>query len=263
MRALSRIGLVLGLVLAICWPVARANATACTAGCTQYVQTAAYSGHTVAPNLTGVASGGASIHIYACGSITGTFAPAVTDVQGSTYTVGQIRITTSKTCFVASAPNVSSGAHTITVDYGASATCSNCEAVSAEWPGEATSSLQDNWNAVTPSGQNAIYNTNSTTLVHCPATTTNANDHFEYVLFQEQLVAPTFGAPWALAFSIPANGWWVYYQTLAASGSVATDGITTGASSFNNNITCMANKLAGGGGSVGAGGLSTMGIGTP
>lgn len=175
------------LALAL-WPI-EADATACTAGCTQFIE-AGSSTTTNTTTLTSVVAGH-SITAFYC------FTAAVTissfTIGGVAATIGGATSTTSgHTCGLANAVNVASGSIVTTVTY--SAACGSCQLLTEEWPDTSTTGTMNGMNSTATSGSIA-----NTPIPSGAFTTTGSSDRVESFYLQLAAIAPTLPGGYAVA----------------------------------------------------------------
>jgi hypothetical protein len=226
-----------GLLLATGSPAAEANASACSAGCAQYVSSSAFSGTSVSATLVGVTAGH-SIHVFWCLTPNTLTVTGVT-IGGNAATVGTNTSGTggSDRCGMAVYPNSPSGSVSVVVN--ASATCSGCYVHAEEWAGDAATSPLD--------GQNSTYTADGIAGTSLPSGvfTSTATDTIEAMIFEPNGASNTIPSGFTTAANDTANGWISSYKTSVTAGA-QNPTFTSVSGAFDNFVSGAAFKSASG-----------------
>ncbi len=227
-------------LLALCWLPAKAHATACTAGCVQFVDGSVFSGTTLTLTLTSVGTGNA-IHGAVCfdaTAISSIVTNSVASAVGATKPNGG-----GKTCALYAAQNITGGTANVVITF--TTACGNCTTHGEEWHGDATTGTSlDAMNGTYTSGASSSVPSGS-------FTTTNPSDVIESIYFQPENVVPaTIPTGHAVATADTTNGWFSSYQLVSSAGA-QNPTWTSGVGAFDNtNLAGGFEQSGGGGGAV-------------
>lgn len=239
---MKRVIAALALLLSSIFWTTESDATACTAGCTQWALSAAFGGTTTSASLPSVGTG----HVIIANYCVSAPALTVTITDGTnTYTAPAAATVTGTVwhCGTAFALNVTAGSPTITAT--ASGAVAQLSIWVEEWTGVVTSAALDGTGSgLTTAGSGVAGQT-----FNSGNWTTSTNGDLIYG-FSQTNGGVTAGSGFAIAVSDTGSGYGSVFATQATAGSINAPFATIGVTFNENDAVGMALKKTGGGATV-------------